>query len=358
MVNRVYNFSAGPSTIPLKVMEIIKEDFLNYKEIGASILEISHRHPILDSAELLFRELTNLPKNYKILFMHGGAQMQFSAVPLNLMSLKKNKASYFLTGRWGILAEKEAQVFGKTEVILDGKTYNYSKIPKFDSKILDKDSSYAHLTSNNTLYGTRWNSFPNTGDVPLVVDATSDILSRIMDYSKLGIVYAGLQKNLGISGIAIVIIREDLIGYALPQTPKLLNYEVFYKQNSLPNTINVFAVYVMNLVLEWIKKQGGVIEMEKMSKIKSKLLYNVLDNSSFYKSFAFSQHRSLMNVTFNLKDDNLLKLFLKDSEKEGFFGLNGHFLVGGVRASIYNAMTIEGVSELSLFLKEFEKKYG
>ena len=362
MSNRVYNFSAGPSTVPLTVMETIKEEFLDYKGVGASIVEISHRHQIfkdiLDSAELLFRELTNLPKNYKILFMHGGAQMQFSAVPLNLMSRKKNKGSYFITGRWGMLAETEASLFGKTEVLLDGKKYNYSKIPKFENKILDKGSSYAHLTSNNTIYGTRWNSFPNTVNVPLVADATSDILSRVMDYSKFGIVYAGLQKNLGISGIAIVIIREDLIGNALPQTPKLLNYEVFEKQNSLPNTINVFAVYVMNLVIEWIKKQGGIKEMEKMSKKKSKLLYNVLDNSSFYKAIACSKNRSLMNITFNLNDEKLLKKFLTDSEKEGFFGLNGHKLVGGIRASIYNAMQIEGVYELSLFMKEFEKKYG
>ena len=362
MVNRVYNFSAGPSTVPYSVMETIKEDFLDYKGVGASIVEISHRHPIfreiLDSAELFFRELTNLPKNYKILFMHGGAQMQFSAVPLNLMSRGKNKGSYFITGRWGILAEKEARLYGDTEIILDGKGYNYFKIPTFDSTKLDKESSFAHITSNNTLFGTRWNSFPNTGDVPLVVDATSDILSRVLDYSKFGIVYAGLQKNLGISGTAIVIIREDLIGNALPQTPKLLNYEVFYKHNSLPNTINVFAVYVMNLVIEWIKDQGGVMQMEMMSKKKSELLYSILDNSSFYTTLAYPLNRSLMNVTFNLKNEKLLKKFLKDSEKEGFFGLTGHTLVGGVRASIYNAMPLEGVNELSLFMKDFEKKYG
>ncbi len=362
MVNRIYNFSAGPSTLPLTVMETIKEDFLDYNGIGASIVEISHRHQIfldiLENTKKLFRELTNLPKNYKILFMHGGAQMQFSAVPLNLISRKENKGSYFITGRWGILAEKEARLYGDTEIILDGKTYEYRKIPTFNNRKLDKGTSYAHLTTNNTLYGTRWNSFPNTWEVPLVADATSDILSRIMDYSKFGIVYAGLQKNLGVAGVSIVIIREDLIGNALPQTPKLLNYDVVEKQNSLPNTINVFAIYVMNLVIEWIKKQGGVLEMEKLAKKKSDLLYDVLDDSSFYKILAFPEHRSLMNVTFNLKNETLLKKFISNSEKEGFFGLKGHYLLGGVRASIYNAMPIEGVKELSSYMKEFEKING
>ena len=208
-------------------MEKIKEDFLDYKGTGASIIEISHRHKIfgdiLYSAKSIFRKLTNLPKNYKILFMHGGAQMQFSAVPMNLMTRKGGKGSYFITGRWGILAEKEAQRFGNTEILLDGKIFDYKRIPEFYKKSLSMDSSYAHITTNNTLYGTRWNNFPDTGNIPLVADSTSDILSRAIDYSNFGIVYAGLQKNLGVSGTAIVIIREDLIGGALPITPKLLN---------------------------------------------------------------------------------------------------------------------------------------
>ena len=362
MLNRVYNFSAGPSTLPLKVLEKIKEDFLDYKGLGASILEISHRHKIfgdiLDSTKSIFRELTKLPKNYKIIFMHGGAQMQFSAVPLNLMSRNGNIGSYFITGRWGKLAEEEARRYGNTEILLDGKIYDYRRIPEFKNIITQKRSSYAHITTNNTLYGTQWNTFPNTGDVPLVADATSDILSRVMDYSNFGIVYAGLQKNLGISGIAIVIIREDLIGGASLNTPKLLNYEVIYKENSLPNTINVFAIYVMKLVIEWIKKQGGVEKMQFLAKTKSEILYDALENSNFYNLIAYPKHRSEMNVTFNLKNKKILNKFLYDSEKEGFFGLKGHHLVGGVRASIYNAMPVEGVKELSFFLKEFEKKNG
>ncbi len=362
MLNRVYNFSAGPSTLPLSVMQKIKEDFLDYNGTGTSIIEISHRNKIfkdiLHSAKSLFRKLANLPKNYKILFMHGGAQMQFSAVPLNLMSREGGKGSYFITGRWGLLAEKEAQRFGNTEILLDGKIYNYKRIPEFKKISLDIESSYAHITTNNTLYGTRWNTFPNTGKVPLIADATSDILSRVMDYSKFGIVYAGLQKNLGVSGTAIVIIREDLIGNALPKTPKLLDYEVMYKEDSLPNTINTFAVYVMNLVTEWIKNQGGVEKMEILAKKKAQLLYNILDNSGFYKKIAYPHHRSDMNVTFDIKNKNMLKKFITNSEKEGFFGLTGHQIVGGVRASIYNAMPLEGVKELTLFMKEFEKKNG
>jgi len=362
MTNRVYNFSAGPSTLPEHVIQTVKEELLDYKGIGASIIEISHRLPIfeeiLDSAKSLFSELTNLPKNYKILFMHGGAQMQFSAVPLNLMSHNFRKGSYFLTGRWGILAEKEAKRYGKTEIVLDGKEYEYLEIPEFDNDSLDSGSCYAHLTTNNTLFGTRWNSFPDTGKVPLVADATSDILSREIDYSNFGVVYAGFQKNLGIPGTAIVIIREDLIGNALPETPKLLDYGLYVKENSLPNTINVFAIYVMNLVIKWIKKQGGVSEMEKLAMKKSKLLYDVLDNSNFYKILAHPKNRSTMNVTFNINENILLEKFLNEAENEGFFALKGHSLVGGIRASIYNAMPLEGVEELSIFMKYFEKKYG
>ena len=362
MADRVYNFSAGPAMLPTPVMEKIQAEFLDYQGLGASIVEISHRLPIfreiLNSTESLFRELTNLPNNYRVLFMHGGAQMQFSAVPLNLMNRKKHKGSYFITGRWGILAEKEAQRYGNTEVLMDGKEYEYQKIPEFDISNLDPDTSYAHLTTNNTLYGTRWHSFPDTGSVPLAADATSDILSREMDYSQFGVVYAGFQKNLGTSGTAIVIVRDDLLGNALPETPKLLDYALFDEHQSIPNTIIVFGVYVMHLVLEWIKELGGVPEMEKLAEKKSGLLYDVLDHSDFYSAVAHSEHRSTMNVTFHFPEEELLQKFLTESDKEGLFGLMGHAQVGGARASIYNAMPLEGVEELALFMKEFERKNG
>jgi phosphoserine aminotransferase len=274
------------------------------------------------------------------------------------MNRNKHKGSYFITGRWGILAEKEAQRYGNTEILMDGKEYEYRQIPEFDTSTLDQESSYAHLTTNNTLYGTRWHSFPDTGSVPLAADATSDILSREMDYSQFGIVYAGFQKNLGISGTAIVIIREDLLGHALPETPKLLNYALFDEHHSIPNTINVFGVYVMHLVLEWVKEHGGVPEMEKLAEKKSGMLYDVLDHSDFYKAVAHPEHRSTMNVTFHFPEEKLLQKFLTESDNEGMFGLMGHAQVGGARASIYNAMPLEGVEALASFMKEFERKNG
>ena len=360
MTNHVYNFSAGPATMPISVMETVQKEFLDFQGLGASIVEISHRLPvfkdILDTTESLFRELTGLPNNFKVLFMHGGAQMQFSAVPLNLMSMNSQKGSYFITGRWGVLAENEARKYGNTAILIDGKNFGYRQIPKYDTSSLDKDSSYAHLTTNNTLYGTRWHEFPDTGNVPLIADATSDILSRIIDFSQFGLVYAGLQKNLGTSGTAIVIVREDLIGHALPETPKLLDYAIFNEHNSLPNTINVFAIYVMRLVLEWVKNKGGVLEMERLAEKKSSLLYDILDNSELYNSVAHPKHRSTNNITFHLPKEKLLNKFLTETDKEGLFALKGHASVGGVRASIYNAMPLEGVEALAHFMKDFERK--
>mgnify|MGYP002637103387 CR=1 FL=1 len=360
MTNRVYNFSGGPAMLPIPVMETVQKEFLDFHGLGASIVEISHRLPvfidIIETTKSLFRELTGLPNNYKVLFMHGGAQMQFSAVPLNLMSMKSHKGSYFITGRWGTLAENEARKYGNTEILMDGKEFEYRQIPQYDTSSLDQDSSYAHMTTNNTLYGTRWHQFPDTGNVTLVADATSDILSREMDYSQFGIVYAGLQKNLGTSGTGLVVVREDLLGHALPETPKLLDYALFDEHNSLPNTINVFAVYVMCLVLEWVKEQGGVPEMEKLAEKKSSLLYEILDNSELYSSVAHPKHRSTMNVTFHFPQEELRQKFLTESDNEGFFGLMGHAMVGGARASIYNAMPLEGVDALAQFMIEFERK--
>ena len=362
MTNRVYNFGAGPSMIPTPVMMQIQHEFLDYNGLGVSIVELSHRLPlfkdILDEAESIFRELTGLPDNYRLIFMHGGAQMQFSAVPLNLMSLKSHKGSYLITGRWGTLAEKEARRYGKTEVLADGKEFEYRRIPDYDISTLDQNTSYVHLTSNNTLYGTRWHKFPETNDIPLVADSTSDILSREMDYSHFGVVYAGLQKNLGIPGTALVIVREDLLGKALPETPKLLDYSLIVESQSILNTINVFAVYVARLVLEWVKKQGGIPEMEKLAEQKSTLLYQIIDESDFYIAVAQQDHRSTMNVTFNFGQERLLQKFLSESEKEGLFALKGHASVGGVRASLYNSMPLDGVKQLADFMKEFERING
>ena len=307
MTQRVYNFGAGPAMIPIEVMEEVQDEFLNYRNHGASIIEISHRAPpfleILEETDEVFRRLTSLGDTHTILFMHGGAQMQFSAVPLNLMNLKPTRrATYLITGKWGILAEEEGRKYGQTHIAMNGKDVGFRSIPEWVPGELDPNSSYVHLTSNNTLYGTQWHEFPETADVPLVADATSDILSRVIDYSRFGVLYAGLQKNLGPSGLALVLVRKDLLGQSLPETPKLLNYMLTHEQRSLTNTTNIFSVYVMLKVLKWVDKEGGVQEMEKRGREKAKLLYDLLDHSDFYEAVADPQHRSICNVTFQIKD--------------------------------------------------------
>jgi len=363
MTSRIYNFSAGPAMLPIPVMEQIQKEFLDYQGMGASLIEISHRSPefkdILDEADSLFKELTSLPDQYKILYVHGGARMQFSAVPMNLMGrTAAKKAIYFETGNFAKLALEEARRYGTIEVAGSAAETNYDRIPSYDPESFDKDAAYVHITSNNTIFGTRWNAFPETGDIPLVADMTSELLSREIDFSKFGIIYAGLQKNLGPSGLALVIVREDLLGKASPETPTLLDYAVYEKNHSLANTTNTFAIYAVKLVLQWLKDQGGVAAIEKINEQKANLLYSILDRSEFYKGAAQREHRSIMNVTFNLTKDDLLDTFLKEALKEGLYALKGHRNVGGVRASIYNAMPLEGVQALADFMKEFERKNG
>ncbi len=313
MSQRVYNFGAGPAMLPTEVMEEVQQEMLDYQGHGASIIEISHRAPpfleILEETESIFRRLTGLGSSHVMFFMHGGAQMQFSAVPLNLIARKeKRSAVYLITGKWG--------------------------------EVLDPETSYVHLTSNNTLYGTQWQEYPDTGKVPLVSDSTSDILSRKEDYSRFGLVYAGLQKNLGPSGLALVLVREDLLGLTLPQTPKLLDYQLAHEQRSLANTTSVFSIYVTLKMLRWVEKQGGVAVMEQRNREKSNLLYDMLDDSELYKAVADPENRSICNVTFRLDDDEMEKRFLKQSLNEGLYALKGHRDVGGIRASIYNLSLI------------------
>ena len=360
MSQRVYNFGAGPAMLPTEVMEEVQQEMLDYQGHGASIIEISHRAPpfleILEKTESIFRRLTGLGSSHVMFFMHGGAQMQFSAVPLNLMARKeKRSAVYLITGKWGVLAEEEARKFGSTRVALDGKPSGFRKIPEWE-EVLDPETSYVHLTSNNTLYGTQWQEYPDTGKVPLVSDSTSDILSRKEDYSRFGLVYAGLQKNLGPSGLALVLVREDLLGLALPQTPKLLDYQLAHEQRSLANTTSVFSIYVTLKMLRWVEKQGGVAVMEQRNREKSNLLYDVLDDSELYKAVADPENRSICNVTFRLDDDEMEKRFLKQSLNEGLYALKGHRDVGGIRASIYNSMPLEGVIALADFMKDFERR--
>ena len=360
---RIFNFSPGPAMLPDAVMIRAQQEFLNYGGIGASILEISHRGKdfvaVIEEAVALFRELVSLPENYAVLFVHGGARMQFSAIPMNLIALKPaHRAAYVETGVFSANAIKDAAPYGTIETVASGRSDKFMRIPDLDVSRIPSDTSYLHITTNNTAYGTRWNKFPETGDLPLVGDTTSEILSRVMDYSRFGVVYASLQKNLGPGGTAIVVIRKDLLGHALPFTPPLLNYATVEKGQSLVNTPSTFNIYFTREILRWVKEQGGVAEIERRNNQKAQLLYDALDHSTFYKPLVDKAHRSIMNVTFDLPTPETLEAFLKQAGKEGLYSLKGYRDVGGVRASIYNGMPLEGVQALVSFMKEFERSRG
>jgi phosphoserine aminotransferase len=360
---RIFNFAPGPAMLPDAVMVRAQQEFLNYGGLGASIIEISHRSKdfvaVVEEAVALFRELVSLPENYAVLFMHGGARMQFSAVPMNLIGLKASHlAAYVETGVFSGTAIKDAAPYGTIETVASGKSDKFVRIPDLDVASIPKDTSYLHITTNNTAYGTRWNKFPETGDLTLVADTTSEILSRVMDYSRFGVVYASLQKNLGPGGTAIVVVRKDLLGHSVPQTPTLLNYAAVEKGQSLVNTPSSFNIYITREVLRWIKEQGGVSEIERRNNQKAQLLYDALDQSSFYKPYVDKAHRSTMNVTFDLPTAEALEAFLKQAGREGLSSMKGYRAVGGVRASIYNGMPMEGVEALVSFMKEFERSHG
>lgn len=362
-MKRVYNFGAGPAMLPTSVMERARDEFLDYQGMGASVIEISHRskefEALLAHTDELFREISGLPEEFEILYVHGSAQMQFAAVPFNLLDLNPaHKAAYIESGNFAMLARKEASRFGNITVAASSENTNFDRIPDFNPTLLDEDTSYVHLTSNNTIFGTRWHSFPDTGHIPLVADMTSELLSRKLDFNKFGLIFAGLQKNLGPSGMATALIRKDLLGKALPTTPSLLNYAVYAKNHSMPNTINTFAVYMMNLVLQWLKEQGGLSAIEALNTTKATLIYDVIDNNDFYIGSAHKDHRSHMNVTFNLANSDLDQKFLDEALTHDLYALKGHRMVGGIRASIYNAMPLEGCQTLADFMQDFARKNG
>lgn len=363
MADQVYNFGAGPAMLPIPVMEKIRDEFLNFNNMGISIVEISHRakqfEQVLIKAQDDFRQLTGLPDNYEILFVHGGARMQFAALPMNLAGRSASrKCLYVETGNFAKLANKDAKPYCDVKVIASSAETNYDHIPTITPEMVDQDAAYLHITGNNTLYGSRWQSFPDAGAVPLIADQTSEILSRVIDYSKFGCVYAGLQKNLGPAGTAIVVIRKDLLGQADPQTPVLLNYEQCAADNSLTNTANTFAIYVTGLVLEWLQEQGGIAAVEKVNEQKAKLLYDLIDASGYYRGVIKPEFRGTMNVSFNLGTPELEETFLKEAGAQNLYALKGHRSVGGIRASIYNAMPLAGVEALVSFMREFERKNG
>lgn len=363
MTKQVYNFGAGPAMLPVPVMQQIQEEFLDFQGMGVSLIEISHRskefEAVINRCDELIRELANLPENYKILYTHGGAQMQFAGVPLNLLGLKPaHKAVYCETGNFSKLANKEAARYGDIVIACSSADTDYDRIPALTSDMIPDDASYAYITSNNTIYGTRYQQYPDTGDTPLVIDATSDMFSHVVDFSKIGVMFAGMQKNLGPSGTAAIIIREDLIGHAMERTPSLLDYAVYEKSHSLANTNNTFAIYTMSLVMQWLKDQGGIAAIEKVNRVKAATLYDVIDQSSYYSGTAHPDHRSIMNITFTLPDEDSTAAFLKQAGENGLYALKGHRNVGGVRASIYNAMPLAGCEKLAEFMQEFERTQG
>ncbi len=362
MEKRVYNFSAGPAILPEEVLLEAQKDLFALPGVGMSILEISHRSKTFDKIILETKEdlkaLLNVPDNYEILFLQGGASLQFYMTPLNLMP-PSNKADYIVTGSWSKKAIKEAKKVGTVNIAATTEDGNFKRIPKQEELKLDSEAAYVHFTSNNTIYGTEWKSEPETGNVPLVCDASSDILSKKIDVNKYGILYAGAQKNMGPSGVATVIIRKDLIERSQDSLPSMLNYKIHVDNNSLYNTPNTFGIYIIGLVAKWIQNMGGIEVMEKVNKEKAEILYKCIDESNgFYKGHAEKDSRSLMNVTFNLATEELEKTLVSEATAAGFNGVKGHRSVGGLRASIYNAFPKKGVEDLVDFMKEFQTKHS
>lgn len=354
---RVYNFSAGPSMLPLNVMEDAAASLTNYLGSGQSVMEMSHRskefQKIIDDAEANLRELMNIPDNYKVLFLQGGGTLQFAMVPLNLMR-KSKKADYIITGTWAKKAFKEAKKFGDAVATASSEETTFTYIPEVEKKDFRADADYVHITTNNTIYGTHFPYVPETGDIPLVADMSSCILSEEVDVSKYGIIYAGAQKNVGPAGMTIVIIRDDLLGFAGETVPTYLDYQIHADGGSMYNTPPCFAIYMAGEVFKNIKAMGGVKAMQKLNEEKAGKLYGYLDSTDFYKTPVREKDRSLMNVVFVTGDADLDKKFVAEAKEAGMVNLAGHRSIGGMRASIYNAMPMEGVDALIDFMKKFE----
>ncbi len=360
-VQRIHNFSAGPAVLPVQVLEEAQRDLVALPGVGMSILEISHRsktfEDILAKTEADLRTLGSVPVTHKVLFLQGGASLQFSMVPMNLLTSGRT-ADYIVTGGWAQKAVKEAQRVGTVNIAASTESENFARIPKQDELKLTSDAAYIHITTNNTLFGTEWKSEPNVGSVPLVADTSSDMFSRPIDVSKYGLIYAGAQKNLGPSGVTLVIIREDLLQRSVKSLPTMLNYAVHAENGSMYNTPPTFGIYLMGLVAKWALAEGGLAEVGRRNERKAGKLYAEIDRTGFYRGTAEKQSRSNMNITFRLASEDLEKQFVKESTAAGLDGLKGHRSVGGMRASIYNAFPEAGVDALVAFMKEFEKRHG
>jgi phosphoserine aminotransferase len=357
---KVYNFSAGPAMLPEAVMKIAQNEFCNYADSGSGIMELSHRGPqfsaVIEQAESNIRELMNISDDYAVCFIQGGASMQFAMIPMNLMG---ECADYADTGTWAAKAAKEAKGFGDVNIIASSKATNYDQIPVIRHWKPTKNASYLHLTSNNTVAGTQYHSFPPASKTaPIIADMSSDIMSRVIDVNEFGMIYAGAQKNIGPSGMALVIIRKDLAERVPSAVPTMLQYKTYIEKQSMFNTPPTFAIYMVKLVTDWFKAQGGITAIEEINDIKSECLYETLDSSSFYTSPIKGGSRSKMNIVFRMPNEELEAKFVKEAAAQGMSGLKGHRSVGGIRASIYNAMPLAGVETLVDFMIEFENKNG
>lgn len=356
----VYNFNAGPSALPTAVLETAQQELTNFKGTGMSVMELSHRsstyEEVHNAAISRLRSLYAIPEDYEVVFLQGGASLQFAMIPMNFLTEGK-KAGYVMTGSWSEKAYKETAFFGETYQVASSKEDQYRYIPNISADQFNQDDSYIHLTSNNTIYGTQWKDFPNTGNVPLIADMSSDIMSKPIDVKAFDLIYAGAQKNLGPSGVTVAIIKKDLLEKTNKNVPTMLDYRTHVKSNSLYNTPPTFGIYMLGEVLKWIELQGGLDQVAVNNEEKAKLIYDAIDKSNgFYVGHAEKDSRSLMNITFRLKDEALEKMFLAEAAEKGFVGLNGHRSVGGCRASAYNAVPHEACLALSEFMKEFQQK--
>ena len=356
-MDRVYNFAAGPAAMPLEVLQTAARDMCCYGSTGMSVMEMSHRSkmylPIYQETVSLVRELMHVPDNYSILLLQGGATQQFAAIPMNLMT-GSGRADYIDSGNFAHGAMVEANKYGQARCVASSRDENYVRIPVWDEKTFDPEADYFYITTNNTIFGTRYSALPETGNVPLVADMSSNILSEKYDVSRFGVIYAGAQKNIGPAGVTLLIIRNDLPGHCLPITPKIMDWQKEIENDSMINTPPTYAIYMCGLCLKWLKKQGGVEGIEPVNIEKAKLLYDAIDNSRLFRGIADPASRSRMNVTFVTDSPDRDAEFVKQASAHGLVNLKGHRLVGGIRASIYNAMPIEGVKALVEFMKEFE----
>ncbi|NLP36913.1 MAG: 3-phosphoserine/phosphohydroxythreonine transaminase [Firmicutes bacterium] len=361
MERRVFNFNPGPATLPLPVLEQAQAELLNYQNTGMSVMEMSHRskdfEEIVFTTEALFKEISGVGDDYRVLFLQGGASQQFALIPLNFLSADKT-AAYAITGNFAKKAYEEATKLGKIHVAVNTADNKYKEIPRQEDLDIPADAAYLHITTNNTVYGTQWHYIPETNGVPLVADMSSDILSRPWDYQKFDLAYAGAQKNLGPSGVVVVLISKKMLEKVPETLPAIFNYYNLAKKNSLYNTPPTFGIYMLQLVLKWIKAQGGLEAMAKHNEEKAALVYEVIDRYDFYQGYAHKASRSFMNITFRLPTEELEQKFIQEAAAVGLVGLKGYRTVGGIRASVYNAMSRQGCEKLASFMEDFVKKHG